>query len=344
MPYNRKSCLGTGYFGEVWLEEDLGLDRHCAAKYLNPARLPGGPVFTEAQIMLDAEHENVVRVYSADFEAGIPVIRMEYLPAGSVADRYQGMPAPVGDAINIMEDACRGVEALHARGVLHRDLKPANLLIASKDRIKVSDFGLACEVAKIGGAPPWGYMEHLPPEALAGSGSIDDSAGDIYALGVTLYRLLNGDEMMRSLTKPNVDVPALILAGKYPNRTKWQPYIHDRLRRVTRKALHIDPSHRYGSASELRHALEGARPVMSWVPVSTAGQDLAWEATASRGASQCRARLSRTSGGDYLFELERRGSGVHFRASRGDELTSDSRGDALAHAATVLQRVATIGR
>jgi serine/threonine protein kinase len=170
--------------------------------------------------MLGAEHDNVVRVYSAGTEARIPVIRMEHLPAGSVADRYQGRPLPVADALHVLEEACRGVEALHARGVLHRDLKPANLLIGESNRIKVSDFGLACEVAKLAGAPRWGYTEHLPPEALAGTGAIDTVGGDVYALGVTLYRLLSGDGMMRSLATPPADVPGLIAAGKYPDRTK----------------------------------------------------------------------------------------------------------------------------
>ncbi len=263
MPYNRKACLGSGFFGEVWLEEDVALNRHCAAKYLDSARLPTGVVFAEAQVMLGAEHDNVVRVYSADAEAGMPVIRMEYLPAGSVADRYQGRPLPVADALHVVEEACRGVEALHARGILHRDLKPANLLIGDDNRIKVSDFGLACEIANLVGAPPWGYTEHLPPEALAGRGAIDTAGGDVYALGVTLYRLLNGDETMRALAAPNADVPSLIAAGKYPDRTKWQPHIHDRLRRVTRKAMHREPARRCGSASELRHALEGVRPQVS---------------------------------------------------------------------------------
>ena len=85
MPYKALSCLGSGFFGEVWLEQDLGLDRLCAAKYLSPARLPAGMVFAEARVMLDGEHDIVVRVFSADTKAGIPVIPMEYLPAGSVA-------------------------------------------------------------------------------------------------------------------------------------------------------------------------------------------------------------------------------------------------------------------
>jgi eukaryotic-like serine/threonine-protein kinase len=344
MPYNRKSCLGSGFFGEVWLEEDIALNRYCAAKYLNPARLPTSVVFAEAQVMLDGQHDNVVRVYSADTEAGIPVIRMEYLAAGSVADQYQGEPAPVADALHILEEACRGVESLHARGVLHRDLKPGNLLIAEGNKIKVSDFGLACEVTNLAGAPPWGYTEHLPPEALAGSGAIDSVSGDIYALGVTLYRLLNGDGMMRALATNAADIPGLITAGKYPDRTKWQPHLHDRLRRVVRKAMHCEPSRRYASASDLRHALEGVRPMTSWVPVTIAGPGMAWEAIATDGGSQCRARLAPNQHGKYLFKLERQGPSGNFRENRQDRLTCFSLKETLLHAAEVLQRIATEGR
>ena len=344
MPYKALSCLGSGFFGEVWLEQDLGLGRLCAAKYLNPARLPAGLVFAEARVMLDGEHDNVVRVFSADTEAGIPVIRMEYLPAGSVADRYAGNPVAVADALHVVEEACRGVEALHARGVLHRDLKPANLLIAEDGRIKVSDFGLACEAGKSAGAPPFGYTEHLPPEALAGRGAIETAGGDVYALGVTLYRLLNGDGMMRAAAAPGANIRGLIADGKYPDRNEWQPHVHDRLRRVGRKAMHGDPSRRYSSAGELRHALEGARPKVSWVPVTIAGPGRAWEGIVADGGSQYRARLSPGKQGKYLFELERQGPSGYFRASQQDRLTGSNLMDLLPQAAGILQRVATEGR
>jgi serine/threonine protein kinase len=72
--------------------------------------------------MIAAQHENVVVVYSAELEGGEPVIRMEYLPTGSVTDKYGGNPIAVADAVRMMEDACRGVEHLHVRGILHRDI------------------------------------------------------------------------------------------------------------------------------------------------------------------------------------------------------------------------------
>lgn len=344
MPYRQLVCLGSGFFGEVWLEEDEGLGRKCAAKYLNPRRLPPGTVFAEAQAMLDAEHDNVVRVYSADIEGAIPVIRMEFLPNGSVADRFGGSPVPVSDALHVLEDACRGVEALHARGALHRDLKPANLLIGDAGRIKVSDFGLACPLAKVGGAPPWGYTEHLPPEALAGGGAVETVAGDIYALGVTLYRLLNGDALMRSLAATAADIPALVVAGKYPDRGRWAPHLNDSLRRVARKAMHPDPARRYGSASELRHALEGARPAVSWTPVGSVAGASVWEGTDMTGTVRFRARLGTSPAGRHIFEFARQGPSGAFRTSRTDSLSSDSRRQAEAHAAAVLQRVAVEGR
>jgi serine/threonine-protein kinase len=145
MVYQSIRCLGSGYFGEVWLEHDDALDRPCAAKYVDPSRLaPALNGYAEAQAMIAGEHDNVVSVYSADMVAGAPVIRMEYLPEDSVQDKYAGVPAPVRDAVRLAEEACRGVQHLHSCGLLHRDVKPANLLLTGDGRVKVCDFGLSC--------------------------------------------------------------------------------------------------------------------------------------------------------------------------------------------------------
>ena len=161
---------------------------------------------------------------------------------------------------------------------------------------------------------------------------------------MTLYRLLNGDGMMRAAAAPGANIRGLIADGKYPDRNEWQPHVHDRLRRVGRKAMHGDPSRRYSSAGELRHALEGARPKVSWVPVTIAGPGRAWEGIVADGGSQYRARLSPGKQGKYLFELERQGPSGYFRASQQDRLTGSNLMDLLPQAAGILQRVATEGR
>jgi eukaryotic-like serine/threonine-protein kinase len=206
MPYEQLQYLGGGHFGEVWLERDTALDRLCAAKYLDTRLLaPGSESFAEARAMIAAEHDNVAVVYSAELEGGKPVIRMEYLPDGSVADQHSGNPIPVAEAIQIMESACRGIEHLHVRGILHRDVKPGNLLLTPAGSVKVSDFGLSCPIADASGAPQTAYRRHMPPEAARQGTGITTVAGDVYAAGMTTYRLLNGDHALRGIVTPGVD-------------------------------------------------------------------------------------------------------------------------------------------
>lgn len=350
MPYQTYRQLGAGHFGQVWLEEDLALGRLCAAKYLDPVRLAGGG-FDEAKVMLNAEHDHVVEIYAADLEqvapggSPVPVIRMEYLPEGSLQDRHGGDPAPVGDAVRAIEDAARGVEALHSSGALHRDLKPGNLLIADDGRIKISDFGLACKVAAAAGAPPWGYVQHLPPEAVKASTGIDSVAGDVYALGVTAYRLLNGDDMLNAALPPGADLHQRIAAGKYPDRNRWQPYIHDPLRRVVRRAMHADPAKRFPSASDMRHALEKVRPVVSWVPVAvTTGSQAAWGGIEAGTGLLWEARIVKGPRGGVSFELRRQGRAGKLRTIGAEGFAGADQATVERHAAAVLQRIAAGGK
>jgi serine/threonine-protein kinase len=143
-PFTHQRHLGRGFFGRVELEYDQGLNRLCAAKYIENTALTLND-FGEAQAMELGKHDNVVQVYSAEIEGKTPVIRMEYLDGGSVADRYGRDAVPVLEALRIMEAACRGIEHIHGVGLLHRDIKPANLLLHPLHTVKVSDFGLACD-------------------------------------------------------------------------------------------------------------------------------------------------------------------------------------------------------
>jgi serine/threonine-protein kinase len=261
--FERVRNLGSGFFGEVWLERDMALGRLCAVKYLPQTNaFRDRDAFAEAAAMVMAEHDNVLKIYSADIVDGTPVIRMEYVRGGSIQDRFAGEPLPVLDAINAVEDTCRALEFFHTRGWLHRDIKPANLMQTDSGRVKVSDFGLACGKDQVASAPI-GYVTHLPPESIGGSGHIESVAGDIYATGVTLYRLVNGDALFHGVVGPDADIVALIQKGKLPRRDRFLPHLHDGLRRVVRKAINVNPDRRYASASELRHALEAARPAVS---------------------------------------------------------------------------------
>jgi serine/threonine-protein kinase len=343
LPYQQQQYLGGGHFGEVYLEMDTGLGRPCAAKYLDPTLLtPGAEAFAEAKAMVTAEHDDyVVAVYSAQLEGRKPVIRMEYLPDGSVDDKHGGNPVPVAEAIRVMEDACRGIEHLHVCGILHRDIKPGNLLITPTGSIKVSDFGLSCPIATAAGATQSWYTRHLPPEAASHKTGITTRAGDIYAAGVTAYRLLNGDHSLRGIVTPGADPLELIAKGRYPNRNRWLPHIHDRLRRAVKRAMHVDPNRRYADARTFRRALEQARPLVSWWPTSPAS-GFGWEGVHPEGATWRAAVEPKVKGG-YRFTVERRLLGKAWRNRAADALDTATEAEAVDHAHAVLSRIAVKG-
>jgi eukaryotic-like serine/threonine-protein kinase len=340
VPYKQIQCLGEGFFGKVWLEQDLGLNRPCAAKHLDPTYFSKRTnVFAEAQTMRAAgENDFVVTVYSAELENNEPVIRMEYLPNGSVDDKHNGSPVPVDEAVRIMEDACRGISHLHALGILHRDIKPANLLVADSGRVKVSDFGLACELANASTAPPRSYPMHLPPESAATGTGITTVAGDIYAAGVTAYRLLNGDQTLRAVIQSGADVRDLIAKGKYPDRSQWLHHVHKPLRQVIKRAMHIDPNKRYADAGKFRRALEQARPKVSWWP-GLPVNGLSWEGVAIDGTAEFRAVVEPTRRG-FRFNVERRLSGRAWRSFAADAFSATTEAEVIAHAQNVLGRIA----
>ncbi|MGW2625179.1 serine/threonine-protein kinase [Micromonospora taraxaci] len=336
MPYEKIKLLGSGEFGEVWLERDEAVGRFCAAKYIDTDLSSRRDAFREAQWMSKADHENVVKVYSADEIHGRPVIRMEYLERGSVADLYRGLPAPVAEAVRLIEEACRGVQYLHSLEILHRDIKPANLLLAGDDRVKVSDFGLAGSLASLDVARPVGYTTHLPPESVGSS--IRTKAGDVYALGMTLYRVLNGDSVLPE-ERDFQQVNEMIRDGKYPDRSCWKIYIHEGLRRVVRKALHVSPAARFLNCSDFRRSLEKVRPVVSWQSDPDSA-DAVWNGLEPATGHLWRAKIEKRRK-ELRFSIERAAKAGQYRTLRTLGGTFVAEVEARLHAKDIFERTAT---
>lgn len=262
--FDFKKRLGSGHFGEVWLATDVGLDVERAVKLIPPAKIPDpSNFFREAQTLKAAEHPNVVRVYdTGSIKDGRVYVSMEYLPRGSLEDEASGAYVDLTRAKRLMIDVLRGLEHAHSIGILHRDIKPANILIGQKLEGKVSDFGLALPIGadpKSLGIKDYLYRLHTPPEVHAGG--LYDLAGEIYACGVTLYRLVNGDSFLPPLTP---DVADRIMAGDYPNRAHYREFVPRSVRTVINRAMNVDPAKRYQSACELRRAVEQLSVSMNW--------------------------------------------------------------------------------
>jgi eukaryotic-like serine/threonine-protein kinase len=164
-------------------------------------------------------------------------------------------------------------------------------------------------------------------------------ATDIYASGVSAYRLLNGDTAFFTAVNESSNVPAAIARGAIPNRGRWLPHVHTGLRRVVTRSLNADPAKRYASASDFRLALEKQRPNVSWGETQEVGV-MSWVGTRG-GTDAFRARLHQV-GDSYKFEISKSGP-AGWRNVR-SEWKSGSLEQVLPWAEQVLTRIAVSGR
>jgi serine/threonine protein kinase len=256
--------IGEGHFGEVFLEEDRAVGRLCAKKVIRSFDPDTNSRISEAALMAATTHANVAAVYGAGFELGLAFIRMEYLPQGSIEDKFEGNPIDVSLCIDLLTEACWGLQHLHSQGVIHRDLKPANLLLTDSGAVKISDFGLARDLAVPASSRSLTYMPHAAPEQVRFGTFAGSKSTDVYALGVTAYRMLNGEQAFSQLIEDSTDLEGDIQRGKIPDRKRWLPHIHKRLRTAIIRSIHPDPTRRFHNVSDFRHAIEQARPAVSW--------------------------------------------------------------------------------
>ncbi len=264
MPFELLKRLGSGYFGTVWLAHDTGLEVDRALKLINREKIKEENVFHEAKILQAAQHRNVVRIFATgEWDDESIYIAMEYLPKGSLEDEAKGAYVDLTRARRLMIDVLRGLEHLHGNGILHRDLKPGNILIDSGNNAQISDFGLAIPAdADFSDSPlaQYNYLLHRDPRVIAGADH--DVQSDVYAAGVTFYRLVNGDRYLGNVDGRDLDDD--ILAGTFPDRTKYRPFIPRQLRTVINRAMQPKASKRYRSAEEFRHAIEAIPVHMNW--------------------------------------------------------------------------------
>jgi len=264
--YQRIERLGGGYFGDVYRVYDRALDTQRALKVIpeDPSH-PRDIELWEAQLLEVCKHKHIVEVKEADLADvdGIPsvIIACELMPRGSVDDLLENNFISVYSSADIITQALFGLAHLHAAGILHCDLKPGNLLIGDSGVIKLSDFGLA---VSCGDTPDHFYTMHKAPELILGEAPSELT--DVYAAGVTLFRLLNGVYDIAAILPTNFN--EAITRGRFPDRSAYLPHIPERVKRICNRAMHIDKTKRFQSADGFRQALEGLPWSIDWHKIS----------------------------------------------------------------------------
>lgn len=145
-------------------------------------------------------HPNIVAVF--DFGTAGPFIFlvMEYVDGVNLRQAMRTGGVKPAEALALARDMCSALQFAHEEGILHRDIKPENVLINSKGRVKIADFGIAKllgpaasqDVTLTIQGSILGSPHYMAPEQIESPGDIDQRA-DIYSLGVVLYEMLTGE-------------------------------------------------------------------------------------------------------------------------------------------------------
>jgi serine/threonine protein kinase len=196
--------VGRGATGIVYRGLHQTLNIPVAIKVLQVSAMQShayAQLRSEARLLAQLNHPNVVRVWDFEDNASFPYIVLEYIEGLSLAELIQQSGRLRLDrALHIIMQVASGLEAGERLGIVHRDVKPANILIAKDGTAKLADLGLATLVTQnhetrtddsINTEGLAGTVAYMAPEQASNPQAVDHRA-DIYALGVTFYHILTG--------------------------------------------------------------------------------------------------------------------------------------------------------
>jgi serine/threonine protein kinase len=271
--YEVERFLGEGAFAEVYRVKHRFLGRQ-AMKIFKRVGMNLDEIhemLSEAILLSRISHPNIVRVFDADVldtsQGRCGYFTMENVAGGSLDKfwrSYGGRLVPISTTVDLITQVCRGVAQGHREKppIIHRDIKPQNVLVGYEPdglRARVSDFGLAKNVNPLTLlATAAGTIPFKPPEAF-GDGTGDSCAGDVWAIGATLYLLLT--DRLPFEMPPNVTwaTKNLFVKPVVPP-SEINPDVNGTLDSIVLKALEKRRENRYATAKEVLTALENWKP------------------------------------------------------------------------------------
>jgi len=271
--YEIISTLGSGGMGDVYLAQDLILNRQVALKllpeYFTQDRDRLRRFQQEARAASSLNHPNIITTYEIGQVADQHFIAFEFIDGETLRQNLigkprhsAGTPLRMREALDIGIQTADALAAAHEAHIIHRDIKPENIMVRRRDGyVKVLDFGLAkltegpvVEVeattralVQTSAGMVMGTASYMSPEQARGEKV--DVRTDIWSLGVVLYEMLAGCVPFDRPTPS--EVIALILEREPPPLTRFARDVPAELERIVSKALTKDAEARYQTAKDL---------------------------------------------------------------------------------------------
>jgi hypothetical protein len=269
--YDLLAWLGGGAMGTVYRGWDCKLERAVAVKLLAVEHAGGHAaegtaereqLIAEARLQASARHPGVAAVYDADVDpatgsAYIVSAFVEGWPLSAILEERGRVAEP--QALAWTAQILEILAAVHPEGIVHRDIKPSNILIDSKGKVRLIDFGVG-RAARAGmrGRPGLsGTPAFMAPEQAMGDDGVDLRT-DLYAVGVCLFEMVSGRVPFEA--GGGMDVVELVRTTDPPRSRDLAPDVRDAVHRLIERAMQRDRAARFQSADEFLAAVNQVRP------------------------------------------------------------------------------------
>ncbi|MDR1555700.1 MAG: serine/threonine protein kinase [Tannerellaceae bacterium] len=242
--YHLIRLLGRGGYSEVWLAEDSKTGLEIALKVYAPGTgldEDGVQIFTqEFALVFNLNHSNLLKPTFFDEEERRPYLIMPYCKFGSVSKMIGQMDEDM--AWRFLHDVASGLNYLHSQepAVIHQDIKPDNIMMDENHNFLITDFGISVKVRhtlrrsmNLKDSPTnSGTLSYMGPERFSRNPTAV-KASDVWALGATIYELLEGDTPFGMhggiILKSGAEIPDM--------KDSWS----QDLKTIVSLCLHIDP-------------------------------------------------------------------------------------------------------
>jgi serine/threonine protein kinase len=260
--YELKEVLAKGGMGVVYRAVDTVMRRQVAIKtLLDLTDNTGFQLFQkECEVLASMTHPNIIEIYDVGQvqEDGMsrPYLVMPLLPGSTLDKLIRGgsQRLTVERSIDIICQACRGLQAAHEKGLLHRDIKPSNIFVMEDDSVKIIDFGVAHRLETNRTVGRKGTLLYMAPEQIEMKPL--SAASDIFSLGIVCYEALTNRRPFERGSENSV-AEAILHYIPVP-ASELNVAVNRTISQAIHKAMAKQPWHRYSTAREFAETLQKA--------------------------------------------------------------------------------------